>query len=279
MGRKDLSRARPAGYSKGMRGMLAVALALTVSPAYAQVRAVPQLSVKAAPAISPAFSPSFAAPALPTPAIAAPALSAPSPLVSPVAALAQTGAALSAAASEGKDQGAVSRQAFDAGAKAPAEAPAVAAAPSSVGVPALEEANSPRHRITFRPMGPVRTAVAETVEVAALAIPVAFIAMILKAAISNPYILIPAMLALWGAGAYAMRGQLAGMRSTVVGGWQASHDQKYRVDPSTGRQKDIRGHKYGADRYEEWAPGPVGRLATSLIAAATAAAAAAFLLL
>jgi len=112
-----------------------------------------------------------------------------------------------------------------------------------------------------------------------MAIPLAFVAMILKAALSNPYILVPAMLALWGVGAYAMRGQLASLRSTVVGGWQASHDQKYRVDYTTGRQKDIRGQKYGSDRYEEWAPGRVGPLATALISTAAAAAAAAFLLL
>ena len=70
-----------------------------------------------------------------------------------------------------------------------------------------------------------------------------------------------------------------GIDFVTVGGWQASHDQKYRIDPSTGKLRDIRGHKYGSDRYEEYAPGPVGPRATVLIAAAAILGAAAFILL
>jgi hypothetical protein len=51
--------------------------------------------------------------------------------------------------------------------------------------------------------------------------------------------------------------QLGKLRSTVVGGWQASHDQKMRTDYGTGKLIDIRGRKYGEDRYDIFAPGPV----------------------
>ena len=231
------------------------------------------------PAVSmPALMPALAAPAL----SAAPVVAAPAPALAPVtaaAALVQTASALSAAAKEDKDQGAVSRRTFDAGAKTPEDAPAVAATGGSARTPALEEPNSPVGRTVREPMGPVKTAAFETVEVASLAIPLALAAAILRANVSNMAILIPAMLALWSIGAWAMRGHLGGIRSSVVDGWQASHDQKYRIDPGTGRLKDIRGHKYGSDRYEEWKAGPVGPLATGLIAAASAVAAAAFLLL
>jgi hypothetical protein len=269
-----------------MRRGLPLALALlAASPVFAQVRVIAELGLPSAPvvapttAIAPAFSMPTLGPTLSAPSLAAsPMTTAPAPVMAQ-AALIQTGSALSAAAKEGHDQGAVSRQAFDAGAKAPAEAPAVAGREGSSRPPALEESNSPQARIVFRPMGPIKTAITETAEVATFMIPLAFIAMIVKATMSNPAILIPSMIALWATGAWAMRGHLGGLRSTVVGGWQASHDQKYRVDPGTGRLKDIRGHKYGSDRYEEWQAGPVGKLATGLIAAAAAVAAAAFLLL
>jgi hypothetical protein len=268
-----------------MRHSLTLGLALLVAtPAFAQVRVITELALPSAPAIvpsntiSPVFMPTLGA-TLPAPSLTvSPMLAAPTPVMAQ-AALIQTGSALSAAAKEGQDQGAVSRQAFDAGAKTPAEAPAVAGGESTTRPVELEEPNSPKGRIVIRAAGPVKTAIAETAEVATLMIPVAFIAMILKATMSNPALLIPSMIALWAAGAWAMRGHLGSLRSTVVGGWQASHDQKYRVDPGTGRLKDIRGHKYGSDRYEEWAAGPVGKLATGLIAASAAVAAAAFLLL
>lgn len=281
-----LTAGRGRGYNEGMRTLLALALMIP-SAAFAQVRVVTRLAVPAAPAVLPGgmiAPPAVAMPALAAPALAAPALAAPQALAAPApvmarAVLVETGRALSAAAKEGADQGAVSRQAFDAGAKTPAQAPAVSAAPSSSRPPALEGPNSPVHRVVARPMAPVRTAVFETAEVAAMSIPVALAALIMKGAMTNPSLLIPGMIALWAAGAWAMRGHLGGLRSTVTGGWQASHDQKYRVDPNTGRLRDVRGHKYGDDRYEERTPGPVGPLATGLIAAGSAVAAAAFLLL
>lgn len=290
MGLLNLSGGVRRRYPLGMRRFRFAALAfMAVSPSFAQVKVVAELVLPSAPSAAPAgaFMPAFPMPAL-GPALSAPSLAAsplaaaPAPAPAPAAAqtaLVQTGFALAAAAKDGGDQGAVSRRAFDAGAKTPAEAPAVSGAESAPRAPALEEPNSPRHRVVFEPMGPVKTAVTETAEVAALSIPVAIAALIMKATMTNPAFLIPAMVALWAAGAWAMRGHLAGLRSTVVGGWQASHDQKYRVDPNTGQIRDIRGHKYGSDRYEEWKDGPVGPVATGLIAAASAVAAAAFLLL
>lgn len=270
------------------RSLALVAALCTASPVFAQVRVVAELALPSAPAAAPsaAVTPSFLIPAL-GPALSAPSLGATPMLAAPApvtaqAALIQTGAALSAASKEGADPSAVSRQTFDA-ASTPADAPAaVSAAPARDVVPSYletSEPNSPAGRVTKPVMGPVKTAVVETAEVAATMIPFAVAALIMKGAMSNPAILIPSMLGLWALAFYAMRSHLAGVRSTVVGGWQASHDQKYRVDPNTGRIRDIRGHKYGSDRYEEWQAGPVGPLATGLIGAASAVAAAASLLL
>lgn len=74
----------------------------------------------------------------------------------------------------------------------------------------------------------------------------------------------------------AMFDHLGGLRGKVVDGWQASHDQRYRVG-GDGQLRDVRGHKYGSDRYERYAPGPVGRTASFLIRAAAAASGAAWL--
>lgn len=62
---------------------------------------------------------------------------------------------------------------------------------------------------------------------------------------------------LWAIGAHAMIESIGQTRSRIVGGWQASHDQKYRHDLGTGELRDIRGRKYGEDRYDEKAPGEV----------------------
>lgn len=63
--------------------------------------------------------------------------------------------------------------------------------------------------------------------------------------------------ALWALAGAELIKQLGNLRSVIVGGWQASHDQKMRTDYSTGRLRDIRGKKYGQDRYDEYAPGAV----------------------
>lgn len=62
---------------------------------------------------------------------------------------------------------------------------------------------------------------------------------------------------IWALGSHAMIDNIANLRSRIVGGWQASHDQKYRHDLGTGQLRDIRGRKYGEDRYDEKAPGEV----------------------
>ena len=76
--------------------------------------------------------------------------------------------------------------------------------------------------------------------------------------------------ALWYGASEGMANVLAETRRTVVGGWQASHDQRYRIDPNTGELRDVRGHKYGSDRYEEYAPGQVS-VGERLLAAAASA--------
>jgi hypothetical protein len=63
--------------------------------------------------------------------------------------------------------------------------------------------------------------------------------------------------AFWGWGGAVMLEGLAKSRAVIVGGWQASHDQKMRTDYQTGKLIDIRGRAYGEDRYDRWAPGPV----------------------
>lgn len=268
-----------------MRRRLTLALALLASsPAFAQVRAVTELALPSAPAIAPskpimpAFSMPALGPALSAPSLAAsPLLAAPAPVTAQTALIA-TGSALTAAAKENRDQGSVSREAFDAGAKTLADAPEVAA-PAPSGTYQRLNPVGPQGQVAPRGPRGVKTAVIETAEVATMTIPFAFAALIMRGMMSDSAILVPSMLALWALGAWAMRSHLAGLRSTVVDGWQASHDQKYRTDYNTGRLRDVRGKKYGEDRYDKWADGPVGPRAMTAISAAAAAATAAFLLL
>lgn len=265
--------------------VLVLALLAAAAPADAQIRVTGEIALPAAPAYSPsaAFTATGAIQPL-IPALTGPSVSASPLLAAPVqvtaqVALARTGAALSAAAKDNADQGAVSRRAFDSGAKAPAEAPEVAGRYSSIGRPALPEANAPQARVAKSADGPIRTAAHETIEVGTMLIPLALVSFFAKSMLAPTGLAAPALLALWGLGFWAMRDHLAAMRSTVVGGWQASHDQKYRVDYSSGKLRDVRGQKYGEDRYEERAPGAVGPRALTAIGLAAAAGAAAFLLL
>jgi len=268
-----------------MKRALALVALMVASPAFASVRIVVAPAMPLAPAVSPsaAFNPTFSMPALgaslSAPSLAVtPMLAAPAP-VTVQAALVLTGVALSAASKDG-NEAAVSRKTFDAAAT-PADAASepVTAPTYASRVSELAEPNSPVGRITSPTMGPIKTAMVESAEVTAMAIPFAIAALILKTNMTDAAVLIPSMIGLWGLAFWAMRSHLAGVRSTVVGGWQASHDQKYRVDYNTGKPKDIRGHKYGSDRYEEYAPGPVGPKALTAMSAAAAVAAAAFLLL
>ena len=65
--------------------------------------------------------------------------------------------------------------------------------------------------------------------------------------------------AVWALFGGEMISRLGGLRAVIVGGWQASHDQRMRTDYGTGRLRDVRGRKYGEDRYDAWAPGEVSR--------------------
>lgn len=60
-------------------------------------------------------------------------------------------------------------------------------------------------------------------------------------------------------GAGALEHMLGQSRSVIVGGWQASHDMRMRVNPATGELRDVRGtfKRYGEDRYDKTEPGPV----------------------
>lgn len=110
----------------------------------------------------------------------------------------------------------------------------------------------------------------EIAEVGAVSLPF-HIASLIALANGSPWA--PAIqAAIWSLGHFAFTHRLADLRSTVVGGWQASHDQKYRVGQD-GRMRDVRGHKYGSDRYEEYAPGPVSTREKLALASASAAAA------
>ncbi len=75
----------------------------------------------------------------------------------------------------------------------------------------------------------------------------------------------------WGWGGALMLEALAKSRAVIVGGWQASHDQKMRTDYATGKLIDIRGRAYGEDRYDEWAPGAVSPRERGVIDAAALA--------
>lgn|GEM_PF-1831536 len=72
----------------------------------------------------------------------------------------------------------------------------------------------------------------------------------------------------WAWGGAEMIRSLGKIRATIVGGWQASHDQKMRTDYGTGKLVDIRGRKYGEDRYDVWAPGAVSARERNAIDAA-----------
>jgi hypothetical protein len=63
--------------------------------------------------------------------------------------------------------------------------------------------------------------------------------------------------AFWALAGVEFLRYLAALRGVRVGGWQASHDQKMRTDYGTGQLRDIRGRKYGEDRFDVYAPGPV----------------------
>jgi hypothetical protein len=253
---------------------IALCLTLLAVDAAAQTRTAVKLQ-PGAPAVVPMTnaSPAAIAPSLTAAAALTPALALPAPAVVPadraLPALASIGSALSAPA-KGQDEGSVSRAAFDAAKPAKEHDAAVLGSERAAPHDHLARAipSEPRTRMT-----PVIEAAEVGLTMSVFAIP-AFIA---RANIGDPVALGLALAAIWGLAAWTGRDHLRRLRQVWVDGWQASHDQKYRVDYATGRQRDIRGHKYGSDRYDKYDKGPAGRIATGLISAAAAAAALAFL--
>lgn len=251
-----------------MKALLALLLACPASAAVS-ARAVTRPSapvVAPAPSLSapgtlsvPALAPAaFAAPTLsPSPALA-PAAAAPAaaPQISAQAQIESVGAAVAPKEGASAPEAALS-SAFDGGSTPKADAPAVSALAQSHA--AAELSLSRAHAARFEK--PVerswRARAWETGELAMTSLPFH-----IGAALSSYWV--PeawsgaGQAAVWTAAGAALVHHLRGLRSTVVGGWQASHDQKYRVGYD-GRIRDVRGQKYGSDRYEEYAPGAVSR--------------------
>lgn len=175
------------------------------------------------------------------------------------------------------------RSAFDAGL---ANAPS----PSAVSIPGgglsrsgLARPSSFANRVSGRsapeaPRSGAKVRAFEFVETAMYGGGVALLAFVIASAVGAafPLALGPAMGLTSHVASRTMFDQLGGLRGKVVDGWQASHDQRYRVG-GDGQLRDVRGHKYGADRYERYAPGAVGRTASALIRVAAAAIGAAWL--
>lgn len=175
------------------------------------------------------------------------------------------------------------RAAFDAGGAPSAGAPAVALPPPSTRRSGLSRPSLAANQVSGRsapeaPRGGAKVRAFEFVETAMYGGGVALLSWVIAGAVSGafPLMLPPAMGLASHVASRTMFDQLGSLRATVVDGWQASHDQRYRVG-GDGRLRDVRGHKYGEDRYERYAPGPVGPTASALIRTAAVAAGAAWL--
>jgi len=138
-----------------------------------------------------------------------------------------------------------------------APAPVIALTPA---LPAAVEASRLAHLPSPKiPKEGVLDKVGQAVESAAIAVPFALAASLAAAAFAGGPWLVPALAVIGYGAAAAMRMNLAQRRSIIVGGWQASHDQRYRVSHVDGQLRDVRGHKYGQDRYDATVPGPVSK--------------------
>ncbi|MBI2386515.1 MAG: hypothetical protein HYV14_10935 [Elusimicrobia bacterium] len=223
--------------------------------------AAPSLAVAPALAAAPAILPAAALGAPPIPVVPSKRLD--SPALGPSADANHTGGAALGALSDlavpsrRAPSGAPSvddgRRVFDGGeaARAEALAPAVSAADASRLARSTARESEPRAKIPFKQRA------AEAVELGAFGLGMQLITGLVFL-VAGAHAAFPALAgALWVLGGSEGVKHLADLRRVLVGGWQASHDQKMRVDYGTGRLKDIRGHKYGEDRYDEFAPGPV----------------------
>jgi len=215
----------------------------------------PALSVAPALAVAPALSAAAAQTVMPLNAAAiAPAAPAGANAAAPAALGALTELAVPArktpSGAPSVDDG---RRIFDGGeaGRGAAAAPAASAAGSSrLAPPAAREPEAPA-KIPFKQRA------GEVAELGAFALGWQLLAGI-AFLVAGAHAAFPALAgALWVVGGSEGVKQLGRLRQVLVGGWQASHDQKMRVDYGTGKLKDIRGHKYGEDRYDEFAPGPV----------------------
>jgi len=259
----------------GARGALSAApapISLTAAP----LGAAPALSAGPATRAAAPFLPSASAAAAPAPAAvhAAAAAAADQPSAAPAAAApaapAEEEEGLAAATSKsgapnargqldlgaGARSGAAldsGRLTFDGGAAA-ADETAVAAGPLSEGR-RLSRASSPAPAAA--PSIPLQRRAGEAVELGAYAAGMQLLTGLaflwFGAHASFPF----AAGTVWMLFGAELIAQLGKLRGVIVGGWQASHDQKMRTDYGTGRLRDIRGRKYGEDRYDEFAPGPV----------------------
>ncbi len=188
--------------------------------------------------------------ALPAPAFT---LSAPLALTPTIAAQAQLSEAVQALTPQpgqaAPSAEAVSQNFFDGAAAAKADV--VNVTPAAVSAPHI----------------PLRRRAWETTELAVTSVPPHLFAAIASGLTHGTAGYPVAMAAIWYASSEALASHLGTLRQKVVGGWQASHDQKYRVG-GDGRLRDVRGHKYGSDRYEEYAAGDVSTKERLTIAAA-----------
>jgi hypothetical protein len=253
-------------------GLAAPALSATLPSA-------PVLLPKASLSASVAVLPVVAAAPAAAPAAAAPVASK-ATLEAAQASLAETPAAPKSA----EGGWTAGRAAFDAGSAPSAGAPAVALPPVSTPRSGLARPSAFANQVSGRstpeaPRSGAKVRALEFVETALYGGGVALLSFAIASAVGAtfPLLLGPVMGLTSHVSSRTMFDQLGGLRGKVVDGWQASHDQRYRVG-GDGQLRDVRGHKYGADRYERYAPGPVGRTASLLIRAAAAATGAVWLL-
>lgn len=262
-----------------------LAATLTVA-APAQTVRVKTPVMPVAPNLGAALMPSLAAPSLtsglpavhavlPQPSVAAavPVVTVKATLVATQAVLAETPAAPKSA--EGGYTSA--RTAFDAGISHSPSAPAVSIPGGGLSRSGLARPSAFANQVSGRsapevPRSGAKVRALEFVETAMYGGGVALLSFVIASAVGAafPLMLGPAMGLTSHVSSRTMFDQLGGLRGKVVDGWQASHDQRYRVG-GDGQLRDVRGHKYGADRYERYAPGAVGSTASTLIRLAAAA--------
>lgn len=285
-----------------MKSWIALLLAATlVVEAPAQTVRVKTPVVPVAPNLGASIMPGLAAPTLtsalptqaglpkPTISIAVPVLAAAVPAAGQVtvkATLESTQAALAetpAAPKSAEGGWTVGRSAFDAGLANSPSAPAVSIPGGGISRSGLARPSAFANQVSGRsapeaPRSGAKVRALEFIETAMYGGGVALLAFVIASAVGAafPLALGPAMGLTSHVASRTMFDQLGGLRGKVVDGWQASHDQRYRVG-GDGQLRDVRGHKYGADRYERYAPGPVGRTASSLIRVAATAIGAAWL--